>query len=176
MLSLLSFVRTTSPFSLLYAKRSFQQLQRCSPSPIIHQRPSSHSARHSVRLHQSVGSQTRCLKVLSFPEEDIPLSPSQKETIYALSTPPGRAGIAVIRISGPMVPQVYHKVVKPTSQSSKTSPNHLQRTNEPALPRTRMPVPWKMHRCSVVHPETRRVLDEGLAVYFARTSPFNWEP
>jgi hypothetical protein len=73
-----------------------------------------------------------------------------------------------------MVPKIYHRVVKPTSKPFISSMDHNRRKNE--MPRlTVLPEPWKMHRCSVVDPKTREVLDEGLAVYFAGTFVFNWE-
>jgi GTP-binding protein TrmE N-terminus len=165
----MSWFPSTTPkrslFSLISIKNFLQQSQRYSVSCIIRQRPFSRSARHSFKCFRPngiAGSQTRSVKAFSSPDGTIPLSPAQKETIYALSTPPGRGGIAVIRISGPKVPRIYHEVVKPVSKSSLNSTKLL-------------PEPWKMHRCSVVDPETRQILDEGLAVYFACTSIFTWE-
>jgi tRNA modification GTPase len=100
---------------------------------------------------------------LSYFDGALPLSPAQKETIYALSTPPGRAGIAVIRISGPAVLDVYRNLVKKKTQrdvSQFTGDLHVE--------------PWKMQRCSIVDPTTKQVLDEGLAVYFAGIYLLYW--
>jgi tRNA modification GTPase len=73
------------------------------------------------------------------------LSDAQRPTIYALSTPPGKAGVAVIRVSGPAALDVWSQLVKC---------------------RKRLPEPWKMDRCQIVHPETGEILDDGLAVFF----------
>lgn len=81
-----------------------------------------------------------------------PLTPSysQRSTVYALSTPPGKAGVAVIRISGPEALQVYHNVVKPSYSRS----------------RGKDPEPWKMQRCDIIHPKSGESLDSGLSVFF----------
>ena len=46
------------------------------------------------------------------PRELVP-SDSERRTIYALSTPPGKAGVAVVRVSGPDALQVWRNIVKP---------------------------------------------------------------
>jgi tRNA modification GTPase len=75
-------------------------------------------------------------------------SDAQKQTIYALSTPPGKGGVAVIRVSGPEALEVWHRMVRPHK------------------PKTR-PAPWKLERCRVVHPENLdEVIDDGLSVFF----------
>jgi tRNA modification GTPase len=74
------------------------------------------------------------------------LSDAQRSTIYALSTPPGKAGVAVVRVSGPDALDVWTRLVKTRKQ--------------------RVPEPWKMERCRIAHPETGEVLDDGLAVFF----------
>jgi hypothetical protein len=157
-----STIPKLSLFSPVSIKDFLQQSQRYSVLCIIRQRPFSRSVRQALRPNGITGSQTRFVKAFSSPEETIPLSPAQKETIYALSTPPGRGGVAVIRISGPEVPRIYREVVKPVSKSLLNSTKLL-------------PEPWKMHRCSVIDPVTRQILDEGLAVYFAGMFIFNWE-
>lgn len=78
-------------------------------------------------------------------------SDAQRGTIYALSTPPGKAGVAVVRISGPDALQIWRSMVSPSSKKGK---------------RVGDPEPWRMHRCDVVHPRTGELLDSGLAVYF----------
>lgn len=77
---------------------------------------------------------------------DLILSDAQRKTIYALSTPAGKAGVAVIRISGPEALEVWKVLVKTSSR--------------------RLPEPWKMQRCKIVFPERQEVLDDGLAVFF----------
>ncbi|KAI1793014.1 tRNA modification GTPase TrmE [Ganoderma leucocontextum] len=81
------------------------------------------------------------------------LSDAQRQTIYALSTPPGKAGVAVIRVSGPDALDVWRGMVWTRAEGKGKVWEHD-------------PEPWKMHRCSVVHPESGEVLDDGLAVFF----------
>ena len=82
-------------------------------------------------------------------------SPAEKKTIYALSTPPGRGGIGVIRVSGPDALDVYsHMVRVGTAGGVKGKQKEVT------------PEPWKMRRCSIVHPKSQEVLDEGMAVFF----------
>ena len=143
----------------------FKNSQRYFTSRIIQYGPTYGGALHSISTTGPNGVQTRCLRRFSSVNDTIPLSPAQKETIYALSTPPGRAGIAVVRISGPEVSQVYHRVVKPTVRGTSGAANRVHHTDDNRS-RT-LPEPWRMHRCSVLDPETKQILDEGLAVYFA---------
>ncbi|KAF7301572.1 tRNA modification GTPase TrmE [Mycena indigotica] len=91
-----------------------------------------------------------------FVHEYIPRrSDAQKATIYALSTPPGKAGIAVVRVSGPDALQVWENVVQRSSHSNVE--------------------PWRMERCRIVHPVTKNMLDDGLAVYFKAPKSFTTE-
>ncbi|KAJ7122831.1 tRNA modification GTPase TrmE [Mycena epipterygia] len=83
------------------------------------------------------------------------LSDAQRPTIYALSTPPGKAGVAVVRVSGPGALDVWTRLVKGR--------------------KTRAPEPWKMERCRIVHPETDETLDDGLAVFFKGPKSFTTE-
>lgn len=76
-------------------------------------------------------------------------SDAQKSTIYALSTPPGKAGVAVVRVSGPAAFEVWRSVVRPT----RTQPQSL-------------PDPWKLHRCRIVDSSNEDTIDDGLAVFF----------
>ncbi|KAI0643688.1 tRNA modification GTPase TrmE [Trametes meyenii] len=93
---------------------------------------------------------------------DLALSDAQRRTIYALSTPPGKAGVAVVRISGPDAVDVWRRVVQtPRIGKGKT--------------RESGPVPWKMHRCRIIHPATEEVLDDGLAVFFKGPKSFTTE-
>ena len=81
------------------------------------------------------------------------LSDNQRRTIYALSTPPGKGGVAVVRVSGPDALRVWETMV-----DRGISPRHGQ------------PTPWHMYRCKVTHPSSGEVLDDGLAVYFRGSS------
>lgn len=81
--------------------------------------------------------------------EKLTWSDAQRRTIYALSTHPGKAGIAVIRISGPDALLVWERMVK-------------SYWNKQVAPK-----PWKLQRCRIIHPEKgAELLDEGLAVFF----------
>ncbi|TEB29453.1 tRNA modification GTPase TrmE [Coprinellus micaceus] len=92
----------------------------------------------------------------------LPRSDAQKSTIYALSTPPGRGGVGVVRISGPdALKEVWGRMVKPYAGS--TSKDLLN------------PTPWKLYRCRVVHPSTGETIDDGLAVYFKGPKSFTSE-
>jgi tRNA modification GTPase len=74
---------------------------------------------------------------------ELVLSNAQRSTIYALSTPPGKAGIAVVRVSGPDALHVWQSMVTPL-----------------------IPEPYKMVRCRITHPHTHQLLDDALAVFF----------
>ena len=161
---MLPFRRPSLP-NCFYHSRSISSLPRFSrplvQKELISERPSRWNPPASQhKLHTA--QQTRRLSSIAH-DDHIPPSPAQKDTIYALSTPPGRAGIAVIRISGPGAVNVYSSIVKPPASSSRKSP---EASNRPAGT-SRMPRPWKMHRCSVVDREDGHVIDEGLAVYFS---------
>lgn len=80
-------------------------------------------------------------------------SDAQRPTIYALSTPPGKAGVAVVRVSGPGALDAWTHLLKPV----------------------RAPVPWKLQRCRIVHPESGDQLDDGLAVFFKGPKSFTTE-
>ncbi|KAF8164832.1 tRNA modification GTPase TrmE [Crassisporium funariophilum] len=85
---------------------------------------------------------------------------AQRQTIYALSTPPGKGGVAIVRISGPDALQVWKRMVRPTMR--KTS------LEEPPA--------WKLHRCRIIHPESEFVIDDGLAVYFRAPYSYTTHP
>ncbi|KAF9440583.1 hypothetical protein P691DRAFT_687245, partial [Macrolepiota fuliginosa MF-IS2] len=77
-------------------------------------------------------------------------------TIYALSTPPGQGGVAVIRVSGPEAFEVWWMV---------------------RLHRKRLqPTSWKLERCKIIHPDRLDdIIDDGLSVFF-QGRPFTTEP
>ena len=82
-------------------------------------------------------------------------SHNEKKTVYALSTPPGRAGVAVIRISGPNALDVYHSMVNTSSNM------HPERKRRAVVPK-----PWHLERCSILDAQLQETLDDGLAVFF----------
>ncbi len=50
---------------------------------------------------------------------------STENTIVALSTPPGRGALAVVRLSGPKSPDIVHKLTKTTTQLKPRVAQHL---------------------------------------------------
>ncbi|ESK93557.1 trna modification gtpase mitochondrial-like [Moniliophthora roreri MCA 2997] len=87
------------------------------------------------------------------------LSDAQRKTIYALSTPPGKAGVGIIRVSGPDALRVWSAVLRTSIGSGLAAPT-----------------PWKMQRCRVVHPERQdEVLDDGMAIFFRAPKSFTTE-
>lgn len=156
--------------SLLLSCRHATSLRTCSRVPprtftTSCTEPVSLRLRHVHRGSIPKGEiRARFSSTLSYFDPTLPLSPAQKDTIYALSTPPGRAGVAVIRISGPRVLDVYNHLVKPKTR--RKSNNGFSDENNLSL-FTAQPEPWKIHRCSITDPDTKQILDEGLAVYFA---------
>jgi tRNA modification GTPase len=73
-------------------------------------------------------------------------------TIYALSTAPGRAGIAVIRISGKTVREALH-----------------------VLCQRRIPAPRVAGLRALRHPQTPEILDKGLVLWFPGPASFTGE-
>jgi hypothetical protein len=110
----------------------------------------------------------------------LPLSDAQRKTIYALSTPPEKSGIAVIRISGPDALSVWHRMVRPVRTRARGA-HSAHTTNHDPTARTRdeegtwrlqhRPEPQKLERCYVVDPRTAEHLDDALAVFFRGASP-----
>ena len=84
----------------------------------------------------------------------LPPSHAQRNTIYALATPPGRGGIGVIRVSGPEARNVWNQTVRRAGQATVKTPYHR-----------------RMVRCQVVHPQTGDILDDGMAVFFQGGAP-----
>ncbi|TKY89427.1 hypothetical protein EX895_001958 [Sporisorium graminicola] len=78
-----------------------------------------------------------------------PTSPSA-DTIFALATGAGRAGVAIIRISGPSSPLIY---------------THLCLTSR-LTPYTRLPPPHKLVLRNIHHPSTHELLDAGAGVIY----------
>ena len=77
--------------------------------------------------------------------------PPPADTIFACATAPGRAGIAVIRISGPRVPEVL-----------------------PALG-VRSPAPRRLTRARFLDPESRELIDDGLVALFPAPHSYTGE-
>jgi tRNA modification GTPase len=73
-------------------------------------------------------------------------------TIYALSTAPGTAGLAVIRLSGPQALEALSAIVKNKDF-----------------------IHSKFTKCKFYHPVTHKHLDSGLAVYFKSPKSFTGE-
>lgn len=78
----------------------------------------------------------------------------QTDTIVALSTPPGRSGIGVIRISGPDALAILRTLVSAESFN---------------------PTPNLMRLKSLIDPQSGEPLDEGLVCFFKAPHSFNGE-
>lgn len=79
------------------------------------------------------------------------ISATSRDTIYALSSAPGRAGVAVIRVSGPCAGQVLEVIA-----GGRTAPRVA------ALRK-------------LVHPETREPIDRGLVLWMPGPATFTGE-
>ncbi|KAF8966460.1 hypothetical protein BDZ97DRAFT_1903766 [Flammula alnicola] len=79
----------------------------------------------------------------------LPTTDAQRPTIYALSTPPGKGGVAIVRVSGPDALLVWKRMD---------------------------PTPWKVQRCRIVHPENESLIDDGLAIYFRAPYSYTTKP
>jgi tRNA modification GTPase len=73
-------------------------------------------------------------------------------TIFALATPPGKSGVAVIRISGPNTKEVLT-----------------------ALGCAVIPEPRYAKLCKILHPITKDVIDEGIILWFPAPASFTGE-
>ena len=81
-------------------------------------------------------------------------SPTERKTIYALPVPPGGAcGIGVIRVSGLDALDVYPPMVRARARGGAKG-KHKELA----------PEQLRMWRCTIVHPKSQEVLDEGMAV------------
>ncbi|KAH7931418.1 tRNA modification GTPase TrmE [Leucogyrophana mollusca] len=94
-----------------------------------------------------------------YPRNELVPSETQRRTIYALSTPFGKAGVAVVRISGPDALNVKHAITRPS----------VKRFGDKET------IPWMMERCQVVHPIHGNTLDDGLVVFFKGPRSFTTE-
>ena len=75
------------------------------------------------------------------------------DTIFALATAPGRAGVAIFRISGPSAGEALTAVSE----------------------RSALPPPRRTIRCRMVDPATGDALDDGLSVWFPGPASFTGE-
>lgn len=104
----------------------------------------------TVSKHTSRQFKFRKIDNLRRRTSDLTTSDAQRKTIYALSTPPGKGGVAIVRVSGPDALHVWNRMVR-SHNADKPITN---------------PKPWKVQRCRIVHPENESLIDDGLAIYF----------
>lgn len=76
---------------------------------------------------------------------------SQQTTIFALSSGPGRAGVAVVRVSGPSASRVLDTMAPPRPAPRMAALRHIR------------------------DPDTRQVLDQGLVLWFPAPRSFTGE-
>lgn len=74
------------------------------------------------------------------------------DTIYALSTPPGRGGVAIVRVSGP-----------------RAAEGALALTGHGSLEPNRLTI------CNIIHPVTRSMIDQALVVFFRSPASYTGE-
>lgn len=120
-------------------------------------------------------------------------APQPPHTIFALSTGPGRAAVAVVRLSGPGAGGALCRRC-PGGAGLITTPQRLQRTLRPPasahppvlwpappadaalaalLPRQwALPPPRTLALATLRHPETREVLDKAMVVRFPAPGSF----
>jgi hypothetical protein len=53
---------------------------------------------------------------MNFIDEERALKQCCQETIVALATPPGCGGMGVVRVSGPLVPEIAEKILEKTPE------------------------------------------------------------
>ena len=74
------------------------------------------------------------------------------QTIFALASGAGKAGIAVFRLSGPSATEAFRQVTK-----------------------KQLPEPRRATRVQLIDPKTKDMLDDGLAIYFPGPASFTGE-
>ncbi|KAG2127711.1 tRNA modification GTPase TrmE [Suillus bovinus] len=129
------------------------------PSVVLHRSSpgncSLHRINRSLSRFYATGYASDTHTTLSAKSEPTP-SDAQRRTIYALSTPPGKAGIAIIRVSGPDALDVWRRVTRKVKSGDKL-------------------IPWMLQRRHVVDPETEEKLDDSLTVFFKGPKSFTTE-
>ncbi len=77
-----------------------------------------------------------------------------QETIVAISTPPGRGGIGIVRLSGPHALDIAHSLIR--MHGAPLEPAHVR-------------------LAEIVDPESAQKLDEALVTYFRRPNSYTGE-
>lgn len=80
----------------------------------------------------------------------MPLTATDKDTIVAQATPPGRGGVGVVRISGPRVPEIASTLLKQTPEARRVC-------------------------FSAFHASDNSVIDQGVALLFTAPASFTGE-
>ena len=116
--------------------------------------------RHTLRYYSFILNRSLHVNHLDAQQAQVnhPLEPSpvERHTIFALSSPPGRGAVAVVRISGSRSRELSLKLLRPATASASNT----------GTSRGFVSQPWKLQRCQVIDPETEEVLDDALAVFF----------
>ena len=84
----------------------------------------------------------------------------ESDLIAGLATPPGRAGVAVIRLSGPNLPQHILPLFRHPQQKHLTSASFT---------------PRHMHRINIIDTDGKTIIDQSLVVFFPAPHSFTGE-
>ncbi|OZJ04244.1 hypothetical protein BZG36_04243 [Bifiguratus adelaidae] len=91
-----------------------------------------------------------------------------RPTIFALSSGHGKAGVAIVRASGPNVKQAIQDMTRRVYRKNLVGLELDSKTDE-VQPNGGSLIPRKAHYREIVHPRTYEVLDRGLVLYFPGT-------
>lgn len=83
---------------------------------------------------------------------------TQNDTIYALATPPGKSGVAVVRVSGPQAFESYGLLCE--ANLGKSSTTHSAHT---------------IKLCKIINPVSRETIDKALVALFKAPHSFTGE-
>ncbi|EJU06512.1 P-loop containing nucleoside triphosphate hydrolase protein [Dacryopinax primogenitus] len=99
------------------------------------------------------------IRHLTTKSEQLQRALASRPTIYALATPPGKAGVAVVRVSGPHVFDVWKTIVRRNGKGKgKDIMEHA-----------------RLIRCELLDANDGEVLDDGMAVFFQAPASYTTE-
>ncbi|GJL85713.1 MAG: tRNA modification GTPase MnmE [Micavibrio sp.] len=110
---------------------------------------------------------------------------AQNETIYALATAPGRAGIAIIRVSGPAAKDSLSLLTN-TDTSPSSGKDPISKDPIPKTPTGSAPLPNQLELCKIIRRGKNSVsretsdgdsvlIDKGMTVFFKAPASYTGE-